>query len=352
MEKNTNNRAFLSDNSVIETNTLLVKPLIKKYHHQSLECISIENEVIQAAFLPKLGGKMIALTDKDKQYQFLLEPQNVSKKYEKSSYGSDFSLFDVSGFDECFPTVERSDEFPDHGELWSRPWNYTIDDGNILLSVTGIKADYEFRKKVSLKGNSVELLYSVTNNMNKPFQYLWSAHPLLKINSGVRVVMPEQVTEVFLNWSSDQTIGAYGDIIPWPSVPYGVKRSIDLSTMIENETGISVKCFSNLLQEGFVGLYNPFVDRTLLFEFDPKEIPYVGLWLCHGGWPVESSKKHFAIALEPCSGRPDKLSNAVQRNEHQTINPGETKTWSMSIGVWPGLKKSSSNYSSLHFHSA
>ncbi len=328
-----------------------MKPIIKKYKHQIFECISIENEIVEAAFLPEIGGKMIALKDKDTQQQFLLEPQNASKKYMKATYGADFSHFDVSGFDECFPTVEASGPFPDHGEVWSGSWDVSIEDQSLVFSFKGIKADYLFKKRISLFQNTVQMAYSVTNNMKEQFHYIWSAHPLFRINPGVRLILPENVSELFLNWSSDPNVGTYGDTIQWPVADLGGNRNIDLSSMTKHNTGLAIKCFSNVLHDGFVGLYHSAIDRTVSFEFDPHDVPYAGLWLCYGGWPTESPDKHVTIAIEPCSGRPDKLSNAVQRNEHQTIEPGETKTWDMNIGIWPGLKKSSSIHTGAHFRS-
>ncbi len=328
-----------------------MKPIIKKYQHNKFEFISIENEILEVVFLPEIGGKMIALRDKDTQQQFLLEPQNDSKWFEKPSYGADFSLFDVSGFDECFPTVEASGLFPDHGEVWSRAWDVIIEDQSIIFSIKGIKADYLFQKKISLSNNTIHFMYSVKNNMKEQFQYLWSAHPLFKITSDAKIILPEHMPEVFLNWSSDPSIGSYGDTISWPVVNLGGNRNIDLSLLSEYNTGLAIKCFTDVLHEGFIGLYHPRIERTILFEFDPNEIPYAGLWLCYGGWPVESPKKHFTIAIEPCTGRPDKLSNAIKRNEHQTIQPGETKSWDMSIGIWPGLKRSSSIHSDVQFRS-
>ncbi|MEW6061820.1 MAG: DUF5107 domain-containing protein [Bacteroidota bacterium] len=316
------------------------KTSIKTHIHKNFECISSENDVIKIGVLPQIGGKMIELRDKRTQQQFLLEPQNDPEKYEASTFAKDFSLFDISGFDECFPTVEASDPFPDHGEVWSRPWNYVIHDHSIEMTIQGVNADYEFKKVMWVEDNCIHIQYRVLNNMDVPFQFLWSAHPLLHITSGARIILPKSVNRVFLNWTSVPNIGSYGDFLQWPLKYNHDKKTIDFSIVAEQTAKVAVKCFTDAVEEGFAGLYYPETNRTLLFEFDPADVPYVGLWLCYGGWPVDSPKKQFTIAIEPCNGRPDKLQNAIQRNECQILAPHTTKTWQLTISVHEGMKTS------------
>lgn len=316
------------------------KTLIKKYIHKNFECLSIENDVIKIGVLPQIGGKMIELRDKRTQQQFLLEPQNDSGAYEVSTFAKDFSSYDISGFDECFPTVEASDPFPDHGEVWSRPWNYVVHDQSIEMSIQGVNADYELKKVLWVENNFIHIQYRISNNMDVPFQFLWSAHPLLHIKSGARIILPKSVHRVFLNWTSDPNIGSYGDFLRWPLKYTHGEKTIDFSIVAEQTANVAVKCFTDAVEEGFAGLYYPETNRTLLFEFAPADVPYVGLWLCYGGWPVESSKKQFTLAIEPSNGRPDKLQNAIQRNECQILAPHKTKIWQLTISVHEGMKTS------------
>lgn len=325
---------------MIAQNPSIGKTLIEKYIHKNYECISSENDIMRIRFLPQVGGKMFELTDKRNQQQFLLEPQNDSGMYESPTFAKDFSLYDISGFDECFPTVETSDPFPDHGEVWSRPWNCVIRNQSVEMMIRGVNADYEFKKEIWVKNSSVHIQYSVSNDMDVPFQYLWSAHPLLNIKSGARIVLPKSVNRVFMNWASNPSIGSYGEMLQWPLKINHRHEPLDFSIVATRTANVAIKCFTDMLDEGFAGLYYPDTDRTLLFEFNPAEVPYVGLWLCYGGWPVESSKKQFTLAIEPSNGRPDKLQNAIQRNECQILAPHTTKTWELTISVLEGMKTS------------
>ena len=79
--------------------------MIRTYTENGFLHLVIENEKIRAVFLPAIGGKMKELINLETGTQFLLENQREDKVYSRALYGSDFSKYDVSGYDECFPTV-------------------------------------------------------------------------------------------------------------------------------------------------------------------------------------------------------------------------------------------------------
>ena len=278
--------------------------------------------------------------------QFLLQPP-PARRYRQPYYGAVFDDFDTSGFDECFPTVEASRyryckgnrilevEFPDHGELWSREWHFHLHGQIVHLWIDGVRFPYRFEKILQLQGNAVVIHYRLQNRSEVGFDYLWSAHPLLRVVPGAKILFKKKVQEVFLNWSSDSQLGDYGEILPWPHLNRNRDR-LDFSVVPPRWVGKAVKCFTPMLSEGGVGLHYPDDDEAILFEFDARDIPYVGLWLCYGGWPVDSPQKHYTVALEPACGRPDSLEKAMQRNEHRRIAPGATVTWWLKIRLVQG----------------
>src|SRR5689334_13003801 len=94
-----------------------------------LSAISLDNEKVRAVFVPELGGKMVSLVRIASGHEFLLQPQDVGRKYGRPRYGDKMEDFDASGFDECFPTILACKDpldpnvlLPDHGELWPVPW--------------------------------------------------------------------------------------------------------------------------------------------------------------------------------------------------------------------------------------
>lgn len=230
MEKPIPSQEFSYDNlSTASKKKEVGRSLIQKSFRDGLESVTIENDYLKAEFLPDVGGKMIRLINVKTGNELLLESQLADRSYRRAYCGADFAKFDVSGFDDCFPTIAASPYrsliradilrgigFPHHGELWSRPWEYNFDGKEISSSIKGVKANYRFERKARVKENKLILSCALTNLSNEPFSYLWSASPLLKIHVGDRLILPRSVTRVLLDWVSDEKIGKHGDIAPWP----------------------------------------------------------------------------------------------------------------------------------------
>ncbi len=325
--------------------------IIRQKKKSDFILIQMENENIALSFLPELGGKMVELTSKKRNTQFLQQPFDPNTDYHKSDYGAAFETSDASGFDECFPSVEpaiynrsfadekQEIQIPDHGEIWSAAWKYDIQSDKLIMSVNGKQLNYTFQKTVSLSENVVHLEYKLINFSAFPFHYLWSSHPLLNIQTGDKILLPDEVNEVFLNWSSNPAYGTYGDLLSWPNLNQNKshhKNSLDYSIVQEQALGEAVKLFTHRLVSNQAGVYLKEKDETLLFHFDPMKIPFLGIWLCYGGWPDNSDRKHFTVGLEPASGRPDSLAKAVSTENCKIIKGNETHEWYLDISLWEG----------------
>jgi hypothetical protein len=226
--------------------------------------------------------------------------------------------------------------FPDHGELWSKEWDYKITGDSILFAASGVNADYGLSKQVTINDNRLLINYKLVNNSVFPLNYIWSAHPLLDVDEGDRIIMPAGIDRLLLNWSSDKNIGTFGQYINWTGVN-GTGGSKRFHKIDSRDRGIALKGFTDCLEKGFAGLFRTRKNESLLISFDSRKLPYVGVWLCLGGWPVDSQKKHFTIGLEPTTGRPDSLSESLKRNECSLIKPGEEQSWFIEFSLWEGL---------------
>ena len=306
---------------------------LSRSHVHGHECYTIENSQLRVSLLPSLGGKMIELRDLSNGRDWLLPSQRQSQAYPMPAYGDVFEAYDTSGFDECFPTIEASNGFPDHGELWSRPWNCAEGEDELVLSIAGVKAGYRFQKRVRLLENKVTLSYRVTNDDTGQFYFIWSAHPLLSVTPGMKLLLPESLSRVMMNWASQDDLGRLGDEKHWPD--FLMNNSLLDFSVVQN-VGAAVKCFSDPLEEGFAGVYDPARQQGIMLEFNPVVTPYLGLWLCYGGWPATAAKKHLTVGLEPCNGRPDALQSAITREECGVLKPGASKEWEIALSVVSG----------------
>ena len=312
--------------------------MLKIYEENNLEHVSLENEFIKVVFLPQIGGKMIKFINKKTETNFLLDPQNNGKGYKKAFHGAPFQNYDVSGFDECFPTVEACTiqsklgsniSFPDHGQLWSKPWHYKItDDETLIRTAKGINWDYSFSKKVHLEENRFVIDYLVENNEAEPLPYIWAAHPLLNIEEGDEIYLTDEIQKLILYWASDPAIGKKGDVIEWP-----LMDSVnDYSKIPSKNFGKAIKCFSQKLKEPVWATLHKTKNReSFLISFDSNLISFLGLWICYGGWPENSSNKHFTIAIEPTNACCDSLAMAIDNNACGILQPHQKNEWRMEF---------------------
>jgi hypothetical protein len=114
---------------------------------------------------------------------------------------------------------------------------------------------------------------------------------------------------------------------------------VDLNRIVSSTAGTAEKLFTPRLWEGFCGVFLPRGNETIAFRFDPRLVPYLGIWICQGGWPSSRADKHFTVALEPCNGRPDSLETAIRRNECAVLSPSGMMQWWMEIEINRGASR-------------
>jgi hypothetical protein len=68
-------------------------------------------------------------------------------------------------------------------------------------------------------------------------------------------------------------------------------------------------------------------------QFDAQRSPWLGLWLCYGGWPEGNANRQQCVALEPCTAPMDSLAEAMAAGQARRLGPGESDEWGMRILV-------------------
>ncbi len=159
---------------------------------------------------------------------------------------------------------------------------------------------------------------------------------MLAVEEGDRIIMPPGIHKLFLNWASDDDIGKFGQYIPWMGEAGDINNFYNVKS---RNSGVAIKGFTDPLQYGFAGLFRPRKNESVLISFDHKKLPYLGVWLCFGGWPAGPGKKHYTVALEPATGRPDSLSESIKRNECTVLDIDEEMEWKIEFSLWEGLPK-------------
>jgi galactose mutarotase-like enzyme len=303
--------------------------------------VNLDNGVVRLVILPELGGKIASLVRTATGHSFLLSPEQLGKTYRLPVYGDPFPDYDTSGFDECFPTVSScrypridSCEFmlPDHGELWSVPWSFEKEGGTVFLEAKGRSLSYSLRKEIRIEGPEVQIKYELVNHSYLALSYLWSAHPLLAPEAMSRILLPEEVKTVVVEWSRSTRQGGHGDTWTWPQM-----EDDDLSLLLPPTSRTAYKLFTPRLTCGRCSLYKPQANESITFSFDPELVPYLGLWICQGGWPEDRCPGHHAVALEPSTSRFDSLAEAADHGDCLTLEPGGRRSWWLCVRLQPGL---------------
>lgn len=287
----------------------------------------LENEQLHLTFLPELGGKLCSLQSASRGREHLLQPPE--RPWRAAGYGDSFADYDTSGWDECFPTVgvctmDDGTELPDHGELWAVPWDVVEESSTaVTMQVAGRALPYQVRRRVTLDGARVRFDYTVSHHGEQPFSYIWSAHPLLQVEEGDRIRLPDGVQQAEVEWSSGAAVSGK---VPWPG---------EFDRLVGSAKGRAEKLFVGPLQQGWCRLEYA-AGGALTLRFDPLDLPYLGLWICQGGWPEEPGRaRHFTLALEPCHAPCDRLDQAANVDQARTLAPRSEASWSVTLEVTP-----------------
>ena len=247
---------------------------------------------------------------------------------------------DISGFDECFPAIAeglypewpwKDTVIPDHGEIFTLPWNCKIEKDKLVMTVYGIRFPYRFVKVMSLEQNTVKISYELENLSPCDFKYIWSAHPLFAVNEGTKILIPGN-PRLRTDFSKYERFGKHLYETTWPQAQQADGQKVDLSIIRSAKQDAATKVFTTKLAEGYCGFEYPDTGDFLKMSFPVEKVPYVGIWINEGGWPFEG-KRSFNVALEPCTGCPDKLETAIQRGEHALIKGTSKNTWYMNITI-------------------
>lgn len=288
---------------------------------KNLKAVTLDSPTLSVTVLPDRGANIISIKDKQTGREWMW--QNPYVDYKLPAYAADYMEYDVSGFDDCFPTVGESSYpdrpwketiLPDHGELWSLPWDYIIGESQVTFRVHGIRLPYEFEKTVKLvEPDKIELSYKVTNPTPMSMKAAWAGHALVAIEPGIQVFLPDDTRfqDPIKPWKTTKSDGLLWMKLGGP------------------ETASGLKVFTKTLTSGFGGFLDPKTGSFFAMMFSPKELPYIGLWIDQG-LLLDDKNVHYNAGVEPSDGGEDYAFSAARKMLH-AIPPKSTKEWKVTI---------------------
>jgi hypothetical protein len=300
--------------------------------------VTVESEKIAATFLPSIGANMCSLVYKPAAKELLV--RRPADRYKVAAYDGDYVADgECAGFDDMFPSIDkcfyesypwRGTPIPDHGEVWSLPWEANIHADGIHLATHGVRFPYQLEKQVSFRDeHTLHIAYRLTNLSSFPLDFLWAAHPMFVLEEGACLRLPPGVRKVVTTLSFSGSLGRYGDEFDWPLAvqPDGVCR--DLSQIRPKSVRDAAKYYvKGRLPEGWCALTYPQTGLVLQLSFPADSVPYLGILPNEAGW-----QDLYNIFLEPATASFDRLDVARLRGECSIVGAHAQYAWYLDIAI-------------------
>ncbi len=306
--------------------------------YKDQDAVVLESADVRAVILPAWGAKLASLRYKWLDAETLW--QNPDPSYAATAYGDPYPDGEMAGFDEMFPTISRcfyedapwaGTELPDHGEVWSVPWQHEVQGEAVTLKVHGTRLPYRLEKTVSLSGRRLLAAYRAVNLSPFPMQFLWSAHPLFNTVEGMRFIAPAGMDRV-INSVAGPVLGEYGQQYDFPAARSTDGSEVRLDRVpARNPSGSQKYWFAGRVTEGWCALHDPVKKLSIGLEFPRETVPYLGMWVNEGGFGNQ-----YNIAPEPATGAMDRPDLARLWGMGSVLEPGTPYKWYLAITLAEG----------------
>lgn len=263
-----------------------------------------------------------------------------------------FDAGDASGWDECLPSVAACTvstgagqaQIPDHGDLWRVAWEEqgSRDQGtkgpeNDSVTLRGecfsLPLLLERTLQLSEKpgGWRLDLGYKLTNTGPSAVPWSWAAHPLFVAEAGDRIILPDSIHSLRVEGSGGNRLGKSGDTVDWPMAKLAGGGITDLRVAHAPDSSIGDKLFAGPLAraENWCTLERPLARLRIKVGFDTAATPYLGLWICYGGWPDRPGPKQTCVAMEPATAPVDSLADTGPWSRE--LASGASAEWTMHV---------------------
>lgn len=316
--------------------------LIRGWSVAGFEAWILENRHLRVTVLPELGGKVHELIDKAADRDLLWHNPRTPPR--KAPFGAHFDDWWSGGWDEIFPTGDvarlHDEPLPYMGELWSVPWSATEVDagpGAVSTSTSGVGtiAPARLERTLELRDDEpvLRVRYRLTNLDVRTLPFLWGIHPALAVSSAHRIQLP--AGRMLVGVSSGPRMGEVGATYEWPEQPEppGPGRR-DVSQVLPADAMAFGGHWATELRDGWWALTDTASRRGIALSFPRDVFPYVWIWQVYGGW-----RGHHHLCLEPWTGYPMQLEEAVDLGRHRELEPAASLEAELAFVLFSGLER-------------
>lgn len=223
-----------------------------------------------------------------------------------------FVRTDMGGWDEMVPTctavTDGGTELPDHGEVWSRPWD--VLDGSAThaeLAIDCATVPLRVRRRAELSPERLRLDYTLTNMAATATAAFWMAHPLFDASEIVDLALAPNGVTLGRTIANDDEPEAEPHLLP-STLPPGGYRKYRADQPVEAVA---------LTAAGAA---------TLTMSWSSPVTVHFQLWVDHAGvGPVP------VVAPEPAIAAGDSPIDARAAGALPLLDPGDTLRFSLDL---------------------
>jgi len=292
--------------------------------------VTLSNDKISVTVLAGRGARVTNVRNVIDGREWLSQARGATRAVRLESDAT-FTETDHCGWDEMFPSVDActypSDPYlgmsvPDHGELWSQPWDVVEEtESSLSQRVRSSRFAYTFERTLRLEGATLRCDYrcQVDAGVESALPLLWALHSQFQMVEGTRLALSGRRSTVLDTSSSDNVVAVAwaGDLVVQRDVEPGSDRMIYLQPDDDAEDATLVDPSGSWLRVAW--------DRSFA--------PYLGIWADHGRYtsgPV--------MAIEPTNGFFDELARASDNKMVTLFRPGEATTWWVEVTLGEGAR--------------
>ncbi|MBE6541960.1 MAG: hypothetical protein E7672_05890 [Ruminococcaceae bacterium] len=297
--------------------------MIRRDYFKDRAAVIVESGKLIATFLQDDGAKLVSLKERDTEKELLVTKPD--ENYKVLTYDGTYIESECSGFDDMFPTVDpytpsegpfKGITYPDHGETCRIPYNAEISNGKLILSADSHRFPISYKKCVSASDDGgIDIEYEISNNGDYPFPFLWAGHIMLKGEDDMKITPP------------------FADDIPVEAMfctPGYTFESLPLDRLsgYQPKDGAAYKFYyiAEIPTGHFEITYSN--GKSLIFEYDEKKLPYLGIWLNNGEF-----QDGYSITPEPCTVPFDSPEKAHDRGYNSVIEAKEKFMFTIHLTI-------------------
>lgn len=313
---------------------------ISRGSYKDQDAVVLESTEARAVLLPQWGAKLASLVHTGLGAETLWQTEGAA--YRRTRYGDGYEKGEISGFDEMFPTIARclyedhplsGTEAPDHGEVWTLPWEHTLTGSSVKMWVHGVRFPYTLEKEISLEGTRLVSRYRAVNLSGFPLDFIWAAHPLFNAAEGMEFIVPSGMDRI-VNSVPGPVLADYGEELSFPVARPRRGGEVRLDRVAKKNPACWQKYwFRGPVTEGWCMLHDPRSTLTIGMAWPREKVPYLGMWLNEGAW-----ENQYNIAPEPATGAMDRIDMAKAWGMGSALAPHESREWHLAISLASGRR--------------